>query len=428
MKNFFIIIFIIISLILFFYTYYQSEVIFDGVNREYYYIYYILSISLFVFFFLSIFLNETFKTYLLIISISTVLSLYIIELSIIIKTYYIDTNSENRTKLEIYKDLKKTNKDVTIVIPPVRYLEEKNKKLFPFSGVSNKKTIFCNENGYYSIYQSDRYGFNNPDNEWDQNEIDYLLIGDSYLHGACVNRPHDIASSLRNISNKKVITLGYSSTGPLVQYATLKEYFIKNTKNIIWFYSESNDHKNLTIELNDNILIKYLENDNFSQNLKSKQKELNKLHKITLEKEFNNENKIVKLRRKAKIASFVKISRIRSEIYNFFKYKTKISIKPVTNPSLEIVMKKVKKLSNSNDINLHFVYLPSLGRYFQNDNYDKHHESVKKIVEKLEINFIDVKHIFENEKNVFNLGRNHYNEKGYDLIVKEIYKFISSNN
>ena len=31
------------------------------------------------------------------------------------------------------------------------------KSIFPFAGISNSKTIFCNENGYYSIYESDRY-------------------------------------------------------------------------------------------------------------------------------------------------------------------------------------------------------------------------------------------------------------------------------
>ena len=45
------------------------------------------------------------------------------------------------------------------------------------SGFSNSKTIYDNENGYYSIYQSDRYGFNNPDNEWDSNETEILLVG-----------------------------------------------------------------------------------------------------------------------------------------------------------------------------------------------------------------------------------------------------------
>ena len=53
----------------------------------------------------------------------------------------------------------------------------KNDNIFPLSGFSNTKTIFCNENGYFSIFESDRYGFNNPDEQWDSKEISYLFIG-----------------------------------------------------------------------------------------------------------------------------------------------------------------------------------------------------------------------------------------------------------
>ena len=42
-------------------------------------------------------------------------------------------------------------------------------KSFIFN-TSNSETIFCNENGYF-IYQSDRYGFNNPDDQWDQKKL-----------------------------------------------------------------------------------------------------------------------------------------------------------------------------------------------------------------------------------------------------------------
>ena len=79
---------------------------------------------------------------------------------------------------------------------------KKELKLFPLSGKSNSLTIFCNENGYFSIFDSDRYGFNNPDQEWNSNEIEYLIIGDSFAQGACVNRPYDIGSQLRTLSKK----------------------------------------------------------------------------------------------------------------------------------------------------------------------------------------------------------------------------------
>ena len=107
-----------------------------------------------------------------------------------------------------------------------------NFEIMPLSGISNSKTFVCNENGYYSIFQSDRYGFNNPDEEWDENQIDYLLLGDSFTQGSCLNRPYDIGSQLRIFSNKSVLNLGYGSTGPLIQYAILREYLKKKTKTL----------------------------------------------------------------------------------------------------------------------------------------------------------------------------------------------------
>ena len=78
---------------------------------------------------------------------------------------------DKRTRLQVYNDLKKINDDIVIRIQPSYFLRKLNYPIFPLSGISNSETIFCNENGYYSIYQSDRYGFNNPNTEWDKKEI-----------------------------------------------------------------------------------------------------------------------------------------------------------------------------------------------------------------------------------------------------------------
>ena len=87
----------------------------------------------------------------------------------------------------------------------------------PASGISKSQTINCNENGYYSIYLSDRYGFNNPDDVWESNQTDYLLIGD-LCSWACVNSPHDIASNLRDLTYLNVINLGFRSTDHSLNY------------------------------------------------------------------------------------------------------------------------------------------------------------------------------------------------------------------
>ena len=73
-----------------------------------------------------------------------------------------------RDKYEFYNDEKTNHTNLKTYIPPRDFISDTDLKIFPLSGISKVDTILCNENGYYSVYQSDRYGFNNPDNEFSE--------------------------------------------------------------------------------------------------------------------------------------------------------------------------------------------------------------------------------------------------------------------
>ena len=278
---------LIISFFLLIYTFYKSEFIYDGYNKNYYKTYYLVSSILIFLSIIAFFINDKIKQYLIISGISLIISIYLFEGYLTFKKQRLDNHSykpllkkrlyENQTgnkwdrrkKIEIYNELIKINKKVVVNAAPSNYLSKNNYSIFPLAGISNSKTIYCNENGNYSIYQSDRYGFNNPDWEWDKKKIEYLLVGDSYAHGACVNRPNDISSVLRNLSNKSVLNLGQGGNGPLIEYATLREYLNTNVKKVLWIYYEGNDLINLINEKDNKFLINYLNDLNFTQNLKS---------------------------------------------------------------------------------------------------------------------------------------------------------------
>ena len=86
----------------------------------------------------------------------------------------------------------------------------------------------CNESGYYNNYISDRFGFNNDDKIYEKKEIHSVFIGDSFLHGACVNNKDNLISNLSStkfFKEKNILNLGYSGNGPLLNLATLREYF-----------------------------------------------------------------------------------------------------------------------------------------------------------------------------------------------------------
>ena len=103
---------------------------------------------------------------------------------------------DTRSQLEVHQDLKKKNIDTHLLVAPFRMLgtdgilnyswkegQKEPKIFFPLSGVSNKLTVGGGETGKYNIYKSDRYGFNNIDEEWDK-KINMVIIGDSAIHAA----------------------------------------------------------------------------------------------------------------------------------------------------------------------------------------------------------------------------------------------------
>ena len=333
---------------------------------------------------------------------------------------------DTRDILEVFLDLKKEEKNVTFFNrPPINYNQDVKTNFVPLSGKSNSKTIHCNENGYFSIYGSDRYGFNNPDQEWQNDEIEYLLLGDSFTHGACVNRPNDISSNLRKLSKKSVINLGIQGNGPLSEFASLKEYFKKNTKNIIWMFFEGNDIVDLSLEMNNQILNEYLSNENFKQNLKQKQIEIDNLtikyvperrESIIVDNIFLSTIKLTKFRYKIKV-----LKRIQRDK----KFDQKQDINQVYKKFSQI-LQNTKKFSNDNNSKLHFVYIPYLHKYEGNLNTNTY-QNVKKIVTELNIPFIDLNiELFNKKKDPLTLHpfkdvSSHFTPDGYKEVAEIIY-------
>ncbi len=340
-------------------------------------------------------------------------------------------NWDNRTRFQIYENKKKINNDIVIRFQPSYFLSKQNLSIFPLSGISNSETIHCNENGYFSIYQSDRHGFNNPDEEWNNKEIEYLLVGDSFTHGSCVNRPNDIASVLRTLSSKSTLNLGYGGNGPLIEYATLREYVTPNVKNILWVYCESNDLFELVIERQNKYLLKYLNSENHSQKLRNRQKEVDELLNINFEKElqnqikketFKSEEQLSKNNKlKYKILKFIRLDRTKKI---FKKKDTKYN--DIIFDEFEKILQRSLNLSETNNAKLIFVYIPEYRRYNSSNYSDENYNKVTSIVKKLNIDLVDMRKVFDNENNPkiffpFQQFAWHYNEDGYKKVAEAIY-------
>ncbi len=435
LRKIFPIFFSIFSLIFFFYIFYKSEIYWDSsLINGYYNNYYIISIILLIISSILFFVNNIIKDYIIIFSVSIVISLYLFEIYLLSTQYnqnniskyklnkfkeVTNKNYDTRSKIEVYRELKKNEDRAAVTVYPFTNINKK-KDFFPLSGLSHANTIYCNENGYFSSYKSDRYGFNNPDSEWDKNEIEYLLLGDSFTHGACVNRPYDIGSALRVISGKSVLNLGYAGNGPLIEYATFREYMRPNIKKVIFLYFEENDLFNLHNELSNKILKKYLDDTNFSQNLKLRQKDvnLNAIEQINQTIKSGSE-----ISSKIKFIKFLKLRNLRNLIKG-----TSIP-KPAPDAQFKEILKQIKKITIKNKSEFLFVYLPEIKGTNSNYTGDSYN-MIKNILKDLDIKFIDMQKVFFNSKNepkefipfLFDSGV-HYNKKGYQKVAETIFYF-----
>ena len=138
-------------------------------------------------------------------------------------------------------------------------------KILPLSGYENSKTLLClNENNQPIYYLSDDIGFNNQKKTVNNN---LLLIGDSYVQGMCLDNKYNLNSQFKKF-NLDSTSLGIGGNGPLIEFATFKEYesFYKY-QALILFITPDNDFYDLSNEINNKVLMKYLNDKNFKQNM-----------------------------------------------------------------------------------------------------------------------------------------------------------------
>ncbi len=155
-------------------------------------------------------------------------------------------------------------------------------KVLPLSEVANARTLMCQEGDRpYAIYDSDSWGFNNPDSAWQDPRI--ALIGDSFTYGACLDQRDHFAAKLR-ARVPGTVNLAHGGNGPLLELAILREYAAPLKPGyVFWFYDENNDvysiapgqPSDLEYELKHPILARYLDDPGFTQNLRAHQGEIN---------------------------------------------------------------------------------------------------------------------------------------------------------
>jgi len=339
---------------------------------------------------------------------------------------------DHRTKLDLIIDLNANDINAVPSVVPASLLKDSsfkqiNNGLYPLGGVSDKTTVLGNESGKYAIYQSDRYGFNNINEEWDH-EVEWMLTGDSFTQGASVQPGEDIAGQIRLITGDSTINVGMVDNGPLIELAALKEYAepLKPEK-VLWIYYEGNDLGDLKSEKTYPLLLKYL-NNNYSQRLINRQKEI----------DFVLNKKI--LMKKPSILQYktrwMRLERVRNFLSHYTNNSSTMSDSSVTiDPLFKEIITKAKSRVEEWGGKFYFVYLPGFQRYSDKINHDKHMKKtdVINIVKNLNIPVIDIhKKVFDNSNDPLSFFpqriHGHYTAYGYNRVARAIVNSVNKHN
>tara|TARA_Y100000590_G_scaffold460881_1_gene621241 strand:+ start:226 stop:1590 length:1365 start_codon:yes stop_codon:yes gene_type:complete len=341
--------------------------------------------------------------------------------------------------LDYYSNLKKKDDEIFFPVYSANNQQKLNiddQSLLALGGIANKKIIYCNEAGIWVNFESDELGFRNPRGIWDKKNIDIFILGDSYGQGTCVENDKMIDHYLRKFY-PNTLNLSYSMGGALIQLANLLEYGeIKKPKIVLnLFYS--NDIPDTQRE-NNNIILSNYKNGK-KQNLYQFREEINnklieKSNQI-YKKYLQNKITPTKTSFGKKDFSYMQLLKL-TNLRNFAGMPSLFEMKKRLNLDLYFnVIMKNKKITESWKGKFIFIYLPTYqelsGFNFINTSSDLIYEDIINFLKKNNINYLDFREIFIERKltsdDIYRYNGSHYNELGYEIIGKEIAKYLNGN-
>ena len=439
--------FIIVCVLALAYTYWRAEISYSGKWNHYYMKFYLASIIGILFWGSILKVKDRIRLNLVIITINLLVGAYIVEAFLHFTTFSSGLKKpaqiaaengipyDTRGKLEVINDLRDEGVDAVAAFWPyksIKYSEASRKSdeaVFPVGGISNITTVLCNESGEYAIYRSDRYGFNNPDSVWDNHQIEWLLTGDSLIHGNCVKPDENIAAQIRQQSGDSAISLGSGGNGMLIELAALMEYAeAKKPKRVIWAYCDCNDIFELNNELKSPLLKKYLK-ENFSQDLLNRQPEidlyLNKYMLQLVEEDAALDKVLVSDAEEHYFTQFLRFYHLRQQI-GFNLISTNALGVPINLDSLFAeILTKAKNHVATWEGEFYFVYIPLLDDYQDQERRQR----VVDLVKSLGIPVIDIyQEVLASHSDppkLFPFRQElHYTAEGYRLVSQAIIEAV----
>jgi hypothetical protein len=372
---------------------------------------------------------------------SVALSLYFAELMVCITYPQAKTTeakiqaAKERTNTTIMNLRAQGTTTVALIAPSTMvWRHPPEQDLFPLGGLSQVTTVTCVYDESCLIYQSDEHGFHNPPGLYRPDQVDIVILGDSFAHGINVSSEQNVTALLRQ---KFPLTLnfGISGNGPLAEFATFKEYVEPlRPKVVVWCYFSGNDLLfDLPLERNSR-LRRYLD-DAYSQKLFGKQQAidqflLNVLQEQEVPQTIQSQSNVLQGLKDLFLLRHLRLRLRLTLVPPAASQPTSISDLPYSPEERAIfrtiLLKTQEKVASWNG-RFYVVYLPAYSFFNRNDSQTiliQDHEFVIGLVKELGIASIDMYEVFLHQKDPYALffrrRNNHYNQQGYAVVAETI--------
>lgn len=372
-------------------------------------------------------------------------AVYLVELSLILSEPLAVFSYDSRSKYEIVMDERESGNNIYPTAYPKHMknasLALDGRPIVPLAGVAEVRSLLCTVRGKAMYYQSDKYGFHNPSAAWD-GPVDVDLVGDSYAQGQCIPDPKNFAALLRP-KFKRMINTSISGNGPLIQLATLREYVEPLAPpEVIWFYFEGNDMKNLSDEMLAPVLKNYLTDKDFKQNLRENSQAVDRVVREYVEQAILTEKqqatgKILRV----KLKELVKLRNLKERFRQFHRVWLRKSWEGSHHPGVDRkdlmkayydIMEEANTRISGWGGRLYFVYLPAWDQFgsIAGPLENSFKPDIMRIVQRLGLPVLDLSKDFIGSGDPLQFfpyrSDFHYNEAGNRLVAKKILEFLAA--
>ena len=191
---------------------------------------------------------------------------------------------DTRSRLEFVLDQRRVGRPnwflpvSPVHFPPSDPLLVDGQRVLPLGNVANAHIAGCNEGGFHSSFRTDRFGFRNAGDRWDDARLRLdFIVGDSFAEGDCVDEGGSVAEQL-GAKGRAVVNLARRGSGPLMMLAAIREFVrAGGVDRVYWLHCEENDLTDIEFERQDPILVRYLDDPAFEQALVQRQAEVNRV-------------------------------------------------------------------------------------------------------------------------------------------------------